>query len=312
MVAGTGLRRGIARLLARADVLVVAERIHELAGQQIEVAVPVEVLEVGHGVTERLIQPLPAGHQGRRGRVPGRRGRALVAQHVDHAVQGAVHPRAARIVAIVPPVVGPVLGRLDDVEGTIAVDVHVLPHVVADALALRLRADECGVRRRGKRQRDLPAGRQARLRHVRPLGVRPQHAGVRRRRRTASRSAASGPAAGRPRTPASRRRVQTGSRTATRRWRACLDTTPAGRCRRHDRRPRGLARPTTRRRGPRPGRGGCRRGVRAATPAPPHSRRPGRALRRRSTATSWRYCAPKHTLPRGRRKCTRRHAGARR
>jgi len=118
----------------RADVLKPRESVDELAADDVQVAVAVEVSQAGRGHAvdvDRLTARLNLD------RLPILRlvGGALVWQQVHVAVQRAAGPLALRVEGVVPAVVGPVADAYHEVQRAVAVVVGVLPLVGADLAA---------------------------------------------------------------------------------------------------------------------------------------------------------------------------------
>ena len=176
------LRRG-----ARADVLEVSEPVEELAADEVEITVPIEVREVRRRPAEGF-QRLVADHDAERLLVAAEvrrrirnfrfpisdfRVRLLTSaatgyppRHIHEPAQRPVGPLAARVVSIVPDVFRPVADPDYQVLRAVAVVVRHAPHIRADLV----RVD---VRGQGELHRFVEAG----LEEVRVCVARREHHG---------------------------------------------------------------------------------------------------------------------------------------
>ena len=124
--------RCVARLRARADVLEVGEAVEELAAQQVEVAVAVEVHEVRRRAAEG-VDRLAARFNFARRVVARLRRRAEILEPVDETVERAVGPFARAIVGVVPAVFRPVIRADDEIDRAVAIEIDVAPEIPAIA-----------------------------------------------------------------------------------------------------------------------------------------------------------------------------------
>ena len=119
---------GIAGRRPRADVLEISEPIEELAAEQVEIPVAIEVREVRGRPAEDL--EILAGHLHARGGLILRRlVRTFIAEPIDEAAQRALGPDTLGIIAIIPAVIGPIADAHDHIGPPVAVVVDDLPHV---------------------------------------------------------------------------------------------------------------------------------------------------------------------------------------
>ena len=153
---------GILGLGPRPDVLKIGETVQELAAQEIQVSVAVEVREIRRGPAEDL-EVLAARPHTYGCLILGLRIGALIAHDIDETAQWPFDPFAFLVVSIVPTVVGPIADADDDVGLPVTVVVGIFPHVRADFVRVDVR-----------RQRQLPAGLEPGLREIRVLDGRRQ------------------------------------------------------------------------------------------------------------------------------------------
>ena len=118
---------GVDRFRAGAGVLEVGEAVEKFAAEEIEVAVAIEVAEVGRGPAVD-IDGGTAGvdFEARFGIAAG-----FVFDEVDPAVKRAVLPTALCVVGVIPNVVGPVAHACDEVQVAVAFPVDKTPHAGA-------------------------------------------------------------------------------------------------------------------------------------------------------------------------------------
>ena len=128
----------ILRLGAAAGVLEVGEAVEELAAEQVEVAVVVEVAKVRRRPAKGLHRPV-GGVDLLRLVILRRFIGAGVAQQIHIAAEGAVHPAAIGGVGVVPAVFGPVADTDDEIVFAIAFEIDHAPHVGADFVHVDVR-----------------------------------------------------------------------------------------------------------------------------------------------------------------------------
>ena len=120
----------ILRLGARAGVLEIGEPIEELAAEQVEISVAIEVAEIRRRPAVGLHGPI-RGHDLLRLVIRRLLVRAGVREQIHVAAQRAVHPAAFGGVGVVPAVFGPVTDADDEVVFAVAIVIDHAPHVGA-------------------------------------------------------------------------------------------------------------------------------------------------------------------------------------
>src|SRR6185369_5227951 len=98
---------------------------------QVQVAVPVEIGETGRRPSVGFNRLIPS-HQFDGVFVNGLFSRAIVADEIDEAVEGAVGPAAAGVVGIVPFVIAPIVSADYQVQFAIAIEIDVAPEIASN------------------------------------------------------------------------------------------------------------------------------------------------------------------------------------
>ena len=155
---------GIAGRPAGAEVLEISEPIEELAAEQVEIPIAIEVDEVRGWPAEDL-KILAGRLHALGGSILRHLVRTFVAEPIDEAAQRALGPDTLGIIAIIPAVIGPIADAHDHIGLPVAVVVDDLPHVRAHLARVHIR-----------RQRQFLTDLEPGAREVRVLDPRREHA----------------------------------------------------------------------------------------------------------------------------------------